>query len=186
MQDLTNKDKVRIFGQYLTSEVEYVDHVLEDVICTRKGYLTGLKQGNGFLELEIQMHDGLHADEEATLCDPNYCKLVLIPMSELTEAHAIEVAKLMVNDGVFPVNDYEPRISESVEDRIVVKISNKQLHIFFTGQLLATSNSAGEHDRWHIYNTQHVADYLRAEGYALPYMGIDLYEAGIAIKPQSK
>jgi len=28
-----------------------------------------------------------------------------------------------------------------------------------------------------------ITDFLRSKSYALPYMGIDLYEAGIAIKP---
>ena len=95
-----------------------------------------------------------HNDSEWSHID-NF-QLALTPLSEITDEHAIEVAT-MASKAKFEQDLYNGRIiiSDIIKNRPI-----KTLH---PNTLLA------------------IFDYLRSESYMLPYMGIDLFEAGIAI-----
>ncbi len=86
------------------------------------------------------------------------CQLILTPLSEITDEDAIEVAKM--NNLL-----YRKAISGRNEG------IDKQAIAF--GKRMAREADFA------------TGDFLRSRGYMLPYMNIDLFEAGIAIKKET-
>jgi len=101
-------------------------------------------------------------------------KLILTPLSEITDEDLKELGDLcgIVGEVIIWIRgDYSVTICNTIKSRMV--------KIYYSG-----SNSRIIDKGFEIieYNTL-ITDYLRSKGYMVPYMGIDLYEAGIAIKP---
>lgn len=90
-----------------------------------------------------------------------YCQLMLTPISEMSDEHAIEVAKI-----------FDPELLPEEMARVGRFFANRKDYCF------------GDMD----YNrTQQIIDYLRSVGYDCGYGSIpSLIEAGIAIKAEKK
>lgn len=131
---LTNEIKSKIFHLYCPCEV----CIQIDNYGIRK--MTGVKQSSPHLLVGVE-----------TL-DIESCKLILTPISEITDEDAISAYDIE-----------HPKNEASDLDKV------ESLKMWIETDAIGRD----------------VADFLRSRGYALPYMGIDLFETGIAI-PKTK
>lgn len=100
----------------------------------------------------------------------DYCKLILKPLSEITDEDANTFwKKLGLNDD-YGNNEAYP------------KESRKQ---FILDWLERKPKFPAHYEKFNAVKSILAIDTLRELGYALPYMGIDLFESGIAI-PNNK
>lgn len=88
-------------------------------------------------------------------------KLLLTPLEDISDEHAIEVAKMFYENDEFHTTEAGRKIAKTLNDK------NSGLGTFVAINLIK------------------VIDQLREWGYMLPYKGINLFEAGIAIKKPS-
>lgn len=88
---LTNDEIAKVFGMYMGCEIITSTPYYEDEE-TSKGYITGVSIENE--ELEIQFHNGIHAEETAERRPFEECKLNITTLSKISDADAIEVAKV--------------------------------------------------------------------------------------------
>lgn len=108
-------------------------------------------------------------------------QLLLTPLSEISDADAIEVAKI-----VMPVasGDYLFVVMR-MDDKVIVRFNeNVDVAIFYDGNIVIAS----VHDEEYMpaFNIPNAVDLLRSKEYALPAYGIpDLFEAGIAVRKES-
>ncbi|RYD56974.1 MAG: hypothetical protein EOP56_09210 [Sphingobacteriales bacterium] len=81
MNTLTNEQVAKVFAMHLGCEV----------LCDTelKGYITGY---SGYEQLEIQHHDGVHADEEATIWQMEDVVMLLRPLSSMTDEDKIRLS----------------------------------------------------------------------------------------------
>lgn len=172
-KELTFQQISTVYGMHIGCEVWAPDPSEEQEF--RKGYITGY---SGEFEVEIQfIEDDGNVYESACYELHGKAKLILTPLSEITDKDAIEVARL-----IRPANNYKViRHGKHIYYVDVTELSFAALNVnifFLNGKITPTFNKepTGE-------CTRDAVDYLRSRGYMLPYMGIDLYEAGIAIKP---
>jgi hypothetical protein len=197
-QKLTNEEVARIFAQYLGCEVTDATFVGDSDNEVRNGYLTGLKQENGLVELEVQLHDGLHADEEPTYIVSSEMQLRLNLISSISDEDAIEVAKIILDKdeswniiriersdwSTVIITTVEPDITDP-ETIVTMYISIYNEPSYQSGPIRWTwdytkGNSTGVCEQA-CPNIVPAIDFLRSKGYALPYKGQSLFDLGIAI-----
>lgn len=97
----------------------------------------------------------------------NDCQLLLTPLSEISDEDLLEVAKLT---GWF--NWYNSPNMQYF----------KNIH---GNPCVSNADRIGKYESFCLKEDELLsaqADYLRSKSYALPYMGIDLFESGIAVK----
>lgn len=82
-------------------------------------------------------------------------KLILTPLNEITDEDKLAIANIHLASFI-------DQDAYQKEDRL------------YLGQLLTTVGTL----------KPHIIDYLRSKSYALPYMGIDLFESSLAIPKQ--
>lgn len=131
--ELTNKDKARIFALYLGCEIINPDNAFtRNYVC------------DGF---EISLIEKGQSNNQ----------LILKPLSAILDEDAIEVAKMNYSNRDEKIDGAKERYIRSTKTYILNPVEVLQYPI---------------------------VDFLRSRGYALPYKGIDLFEAGIAIEKQ--
>lgn len=87
---LNEEQVTKVFAMYLNSEVLAT---IPDEDEKQKAYLWGISAVNGGI-LELQLHNGIHADEEPTSLEIENAKLLLSPLSAISDEDAIEVCKM--------------------------------------------------------------------------------------------
>lgn len=153
---ITNEMKA-VYGLYIGCSCEF--YIGFDNYA--KGKLVGIKTDMAiiepFPEQETAVPLLLHRNGKPDVLG---CRLILTPLSEITDEDAIAICK-MGND----------RLSQP-EDQLVVgrQIAANMVSVFIEEPFL--------------YNYVEIIDFLRSKSYMLPYMGIDLFESRIAIPKQ--
>lgn len=152
MNSLTNKERERIFAMYYGAEM-----------------LSSFKEPfkvNGDIIQDISSVWPMH----------NVAKILLIPLSKITDEHAIEVANLWNKGYGWEINT---RVQFYLE--LVNKTTYQIIRIWFTGsidfQLIVGNETLFDNCEAIV----EMIDKLRELGYALPYKGKSLFELGIAI-----
>lgn len=152
--------KERAFAAYLGSEVQY-----EDSPNRHTGTLEGYDYRYGFM-LSTQ-----NPIVPFKFCNPEYCKLLLKPLSSISDEDAIEVAKLALFDNPF--------ISERGQQSIIIKDQfGRQLILYYTASNPRIYDRSGFEV---IEYSLTIFDYLRSRSYNLPFMGVNLIKENIAI-----
>jgi len=172
--ELTNEIKLKIFSNYIGCRVKYIGtdgEYKEGMSDTNKDdynyrfILTGIKKDNHWCTTalfgDILNREDLVVDTNIET-DINDCKLILTPLSEITDEDAIELTNILGWKGL-----------NSGEAKAL-------FGLFF---LIKSNDNLKSQLLYDLNDICMVYDYLRFKGYMVPYMGIDLYEAGIAIKP---
>lgn len=142
---MTPQQKSRFFGQHLGCKCFYgsIDFETKDILI-----------GIDMLESIVSTDYGIDRVEHS---DNNF-KLILRPLSSLTDAEAIECAKILFDD--------VRADGEWLQD----KIGNNEL-----------MNTWAYFDR-----AVNAIDYLRSLNFVLPFQGIDPIEAGVAVLETSE
>lgn len=160
---LSNQQRTHVLGLYIGGKVRY-----KNEFGTYETIIDGLFIGK-------YMATGI------------YFKIILTPLSEITDEDARELCKIL---GEYcPENAYLSKQKDNALKREWSRLSYMSydwLEKRQTEHIILNFSDDGLHGGKSIYypsTGQRQADFLRLRGYALPYMGIDLYEAGIAIKP---
>lgn len=167
---LTAEDKARVFGLYWGCECIVYSH--------EEGAKNDIRVVSERL-LSYPLHD---------------CQLILRPLSKISDEDAVEVAKIILSKGSEwqPIEivrwDWCTKIIVKIEPGIMDAETTIEMYISIVneGDIEWTwdykkGNSTGMSQQ-HCPNVSHAYDFLRSRGYALPYKGIDLFEAGIAIE----
>lgn len=160
--ELTSEIKAKIFGLYLGSPIRVSQNKLfiDDTINNGSTI-----HGHEFTIWDV--HDTGYGSKAFDV------RLILKPISEISDEDAITVAKMLgceveLDEKIYPPNPMLRNIPKLTTDQKLSNIGKRELNIL--------DNTVGvnpmEFD---------IADFLRSKSYALPYMGIDLFEAGIAI-----
>jgi hypothetical protein len=150
---LTNEEKAKVFGLYIGCSYRYYNK-------------TAVIDGLVISDIEDNDHAG----------NP---QLILTDLSDITDEDAIEVARIL-----------DTWLVEEMEHELVREKMGT------IGEMI-TIRGASDHSRYvkfympmgHIFCSENentgnpeAIDFLRSRSYHLPYKGINLYEAGIAIK----
>ena len=168
MQDkaISNEVLARIYGAYLGSPIQYQDTEGKTVIAT----LTGVSRADGLETTWDKKKDGCVGDYLSFKangrhdCDALHAKLILRPLSDITDEHAKQVAELMSS---LEYGELDPdTISDWFND-------------------IWIGNSALMSDYVDGRQLQGLIDFLRSLGYDLGYGSIpSLIQAGIATKKE--
>lgn len=171
-----NQFLARCFGAYMGCEVKV--HQDEDLPTT--GYLTGI---HGEYEAEVQLIEGYHASEEPTYREYKWTKLLLTPLSSISDEDAVDVAKLAYS---LPLTRYPKSWVVRRSDRDFLYVESRRNDYSFQVDLVECSVDIFRNDeavtsgipvRHSVY-----IDYLRSKGYDCGYGHIpSLIESGIAI-----
>lgn len=174
MNELTMEERAKVFMSY--------------------GLLKEVATPNGNLKVT-----SYHIDSLVTLGGKPWsykeCQLILTPLSDITDEDVIEVAKIIMRRHNRHYKDGE----------VVYKVETEKLNgcptvgIYVQGRTKGSYSIRIEPDAvclmkhkdsllssgqcFHVPNQYEAADFLRSRSYHLPYKNIDLYEAGIAVKP---
>jgi len=164
MNTLTNEQKDKVFAMYAPCMVMYGE--------------------DGPFMLEYSHHEAIIN-----------AKLIIKPISEISDDDAVELLKIACWHPQIK-DEYEDIICDLHVERILrmqecVKI--KYSLICFEGYFLIGTldnmmlhfemQDENEENPEPIWQSYRMVDKIRDLGYMVPYMGIDIYEAGIAIKP---
>jgi len=129
-----------------------------------KVYIIGVNWGENEIWYADTKDGEVDYDAIPEMCPIEEYQLILKPLSSISDEDAIEVAKIHFGSSfpekVLP-NDYSFVIS------VGKRLSNNINNTLINGLT------------W-----LEITDYLRSKSYLLPYMGIDLLSAGIAITPE--
>lgn len=174
MEQLTNEQLARVYGAYISGKV----------LMDWNGKPTEFKVTYGIDKLFCFI-----LPEGASFSQ--ICKLLLTPLSAISDEDTIEVAKMLCQHGKVDFTQHKVGVIGRSDEKVLVKIGGLFLHIYFDGRMFATSEDKPPADYMPIYNTQKIIDYLRSnkrpEGTEKPvydcgYGDIpSLIEAGIAI-----
>lgn len=180
MKELTMEERAKVFMSY--------------------GLLKEVATPNGNLKVT-----SYHIDSLVTMGGKPWsyreCQLILTPLGEITDEDAIEVARIILDKevGWNPLEilrwDWctrmiirrEPDITDAettVEMCISILTELDESPIRWTWNYIK-GNGTGISER-NCPNVITAIDFLRSRSYALPYKGINLYQAGIAVKPEKK
>ncbi len=162
-KELTNQERAKIFGMYLGCE-----YIADDEYAKKVHGVT---------------IDALLAGRNK----PNR-KLLLTPLEKITDEDAIEVGKIFNSEYEWKVTSRDnSAITTECHDYIIVLWYDDSSLIDFLEKYEGEENikaHGGVTGAMSSYNIIEIIDYLRSKGYALPYKGIDLFKAGIAIEKQ--
>ena len=149
-----------------------------DVNIYRNGYVVcyGLNIG-------VTAHDGwvtIDAAPNRRYSDADFdIKLILRPLSSITDDEAIECAKIALDDSLVSIDN--SNIGRSNGATWVVTKSKERFFIFNDFKddcMFSADTEEGDDIRFRAFE---VADYLRSLNFCLPFQGIDPIEAGWAI-----
>lgn len=156
---LTNEEIAKVFALYLGCKMEYTS--VFDPNLKLRGNLLGVCSYTTELLLTDDSSD---LNNQSVI---GHAKLLLTPLSNISDEHAIEVAKIL-----YPDHHNNNYTVQRENNRVDVWFGYNCVHIYHDGSI------KGKEDGWINYE---VADQLREWGYMLPYKGFDLFELGIAI-----
>lgn len=160
-KELTIDQIAKVYGRYLQCKVRNKPYTgfppSERDYYAVDGTLLGINMTGTVapITVSIQNYDASGAKwDKLTVLPIEDSKLILTPLSEITDEDAIEVAEICGFNS-----------------------NQKQMGKWFVkdGLMHKADFCADKYVQ--------LIDFLRSRSYALPYTGIDLYEAGIAIKP---
>jgi len=130
-------------------------------------------------------------DDENWCTVVEHCKLILKPMAEITEEDALHVAKIVKN--------IDWKFSRREDDNFFIQFKcdyndgkggywisiNKYCEISYHLHLYNSGTQVEQQYPFRYTNNPvpyiEIIDYLRSKGYAVPYMGNDLFDNGLAI-----
>lgn len=164
--EISNEMRVAIYHVYHTAQVAgkpyigYSEFSEEQQNKTLIGNIKYLDKEGAHV-----VHADVHGNpwNEITFYNYGECQLLLTPLSEITDEHAVEVARIMnIIDAECPQSDYPHWIEYTKRTYLTdLKMSKYAFSV-------------------------HAIDYLRSKSYHVPYMGIDLFEAGFAVEIKSE
>lgn len=165
--EITNEIKAKIFALYIGCYA-YVKHQeLENFYFNDK--IIGISYKKSFDKWGIKTSKSIY---DYPISD---CQLILKPLSAITDEDAIEVLFIGEQDEsreIIKVKRYDKGIS--IEYRFINKkpeLNNSNGYCYSEVGMVFSAFNLGILE----------IDYLRSKGYMLPYMGIDLFDADIAI-----
>ncbi len=130
---LTGEEIAKVFAMYLGCEVISQTPFYENEETSR-GYITGVSIGEE--ELEVQFHNGIHAEESPDLRPFIDCKLNLTDLKDISEVDAVEALMLLGGDDDMIENfkkdakgDYYKYIKLLVDT--TMKTADNDVHPFF-------------------------------------------------------
>lgn len=155
-KNLTNEEIEKVFHLYHKAEVKWRKHTYP---C--------FHVFNGLLENLIQE-----------------CRLILAPLPIITDEHAIEVAKIAAGRPKhYTIDDADITRNGSTVEVVFLDKPDECINIGFNGDVLVYIHEKGGNrliEKRPSSQSEYI-DKIRELGYALPYKGIDLFEAGLAI-----
>lgn len=165
-QKLSNEEIARAIGMYIHSGVYYRDYTYcktqQDIEKENKHDLNYLRV------LTPVTLTTTYVGSIATR-DVSKIKPILTPLSAITDEHAVEVAKMVSKATNIdwlnsPIDDIKTLITAICGfNKVGYQYDDEYLYVLHSGVVIS------------------IIDQLREWRYMLPYMGIDLFEAGIAI-----
>lgn len=156
---LTNEQIARVFAMYLGCDVEY-EYTIGYVTKKTVGKLRGIDNSNLGIVLFISHYENGLMSEGNT-----EDKLLLTPLSAITDEDAIEVAKMMMM-GNWPQRKYITRRDDhSIDISTYGGATFKEFTriVFHTGHIWSNSGS-----NQNTINTAQAYQYLIQKGYAVP------------------
>jgi len=91
-QELTTEQKARVFAQYYGAKVKTPHPWETDTQLSLDGFITGINEG---VNVEVQHIEDNNAWEEPSIHDLNNAKFMLRPLSALTDADALDYARIV-------------------------------------------------------------------------------------------
>ena len=180
MNNLTNEERARIFAMYMPCKA-IVDNTDSDLI------------GLDFCIINSCIIHNYNDSGERQIFAPTDVKILLTPLSKITDEHAIEVAHIWKPD-------YEWKVVEREGYFLMVECADYIMWFDFTdNSFVFEEKYTGEENNtiniFYIFIEAHgcekeitscesiveIIDRLRKLGYALPYKGQSLFDLGIAI-----
>jgi len=155
MNTLTKEQTARVFALYMPCMVQYAERGTTGTYALQG---VSISEEMGLFEW----------DDDSDWWNLSDAKLMLKPLSSLTDEHAVEVAKI---------------IGLKKESRNEVPIDAAWLEKERNQLMVAVEGFPTVPFDIDDINFE-AADKLREWGYAIPYLGQDLYAAGIAITPE--
>lgn len=161
--NLSNEQKAKVFALYIGGAIMTLEGcgeiigILAETDPFTRDYTKSLNDLDH--AVRVDFGKGSNKGNNYGWFNTEECQLILKPLSKISDEDAISVAKLMPN--------YDP-LDQTASDEEILEI------LVFDGKEATTEHI--EELPLKIY------DFLRSKGYALPYMGIDLFESGIAIE----
>lgn len=156
--ELSYDDKARVVAMYLNADVLYICEG-EEVICHIENVgLNNLSATGRLKDGKTFNHYGHNLSG----------KLLLIPLSEITDVHILELVKICGLANAV--------IRERDEFGVVIKDDSYGFWISYEGYLSMYKN-----DKLYHMNMLPCYDQLREWNYALPYKGVDLFKSGLAM-----
>ena len=163
MNTLTNEERARIFAMYMPCDVM-------DLFNDSGGKFVGLDYNNNSVQVLHKAVWHLNYDE---------VKLLLMPLSKITDEHAIEVAKLWHKGALFNMWEIDTRTQGYLE--LVNKTTKQIIRIWSTGSIDFQLVVGNETLFDNCEAVVEMIDCIRELGYAIPYKGKSLFDLGIAI-----
>lgn len=173
--EYSNEFLRKLFTNYIDCEVRVLPPSIFNDLHGVTGYLTGI---HGEYEAEIQLLQDGNVSEEPEYTPFYQTKLLLTPLSAITDEDAIEVAKI-IGCNIPLVNSY----GLQGEITYIVKRNDKgvSVGIYRVGGNLNEVVRRIYFDDRNLLNTEQ-ADYLRSKAYDCGYAEIpSLIYAGLAI-----
>ena len=165
--------KARFFGMHIGQEVDVFKSGA--VVC--HGMMLGIAIMNG--------HVVIDAAPNRRYSDANFdIKLILRPLSDISDEEAVECAKIALDDSLVSIDNSS--ICRSNGATWVVTKSKERFFIFndFKDDCMFLADDGEEDDiRFKVFE---VADFLRSRNFCLPFQGIDPIDAGWAILEAQK
>lgn len=172
---ITNQFRMQVFGYNPNTKIEDLDSnraIETEDIYYQEYIIKRLREVTGCIDIER-------------------LRLILKPLSQISDKDAIEVAKI-----IYPLpfqrhtNGWSISRDFTINGYPYIKIQNpKNVYSFQIDCALCAFDLYNMDENVTIetpMNNVHVIDYLRSKNYALPYLGVDLFEAGIAIEETVK
>jgi len=175
MIEINSESKAKFFAQHIGAEILYPD--TDNKIIT--AYLTGISISDGIETTYKRKKKGCSGDYLSFKSNGNHnsdalhAKIILKPLSSITDEDAIEVAEFMgLTEGDFEINHRPTDIH--------IDADSQELTLFFEDcSIYFNDFNSDEASTGTDYLS--VYDYLRSKGYALPWMGLSveqMVEAG--------
>lgn len=166
MNNLTNEERARIFAMYMPCDI-----VQGDILLRTDRKLVAI----GGLETDKMQWGKLSNMASISNAFVNEFKLILTPLSKITDEHAIEVAKIYDAKEEWKV----PRDLVAGGRYITNAFSGDDIY-FLDLKIRFLSIDGFETVESEVM--LQILDRLRELGYALPYKGKSLFELGVAIE----
>jgi hypothetical protein len=195
---MNKQDIIRVFGLYIGCEVHFTNAKLFG--SDWEVLLTGVDISTFQVRIGAYFPNLKDCNQSQSLWLPvEYVQLRLKSLEEITDDDAIEVARIVLGQNEYwkPVEVLrwywctkvivcrEPDITDNkvtVEMSLSI-VSDKELtdRVIMWQDSYNNERGSAIEDKG-VPNILSATDFLRSRGYALPYMGCNLFEAGIAIK----